>query len=62
MTERELRSVERQGWVVAHDLQGRFGNVDHLVVGPGGVYLLDSKNWSGEVSVANGLATVTPRR
>jgi hypothetical protein len=60
MTERELRSVEQQGWVVAHDLQGRFGNVDHLAVGPGGVYLLDSKNWSGEVTVANGVATVTP--
>ena len=46
--------------MVALDLDGRFGNIDHLAVGPGGVFLLDSKNWGGEVSVDDGLATVTP--
>lgn len=60
-TEKQLRSFEKQGWTVAHDLDGRFGNLDHLVVGPPGVFLLDSKYWSGEVSVVDGTATVTPR-
>lgn len=40
------------GYYALHDrlLAGRSrGNVDHLVVGPGGVFVLDTKNWSGEV-------------
>jgi hypothetical protein len=60
-TEKELRKLERAGWVVAHDLEARWGNVDHFLVGPGGVFLLDSKNWFGEVTVEGGVATVTPR-
>lgn len=60
MTERALEPLERQGWSVAHDLQGRYGNIDHLVVGPAGVFLLDSKKWSGEVTVTDGVATITP--
>jgi len=60
-TERELRPLEKSGWHVAHDLEGTFGNVDHIVVGRAGVFLLDSKNWFGEVSVQGGIATITPR-
>lgn len=60
-TEKQLLRLEKQGWRVAHDLQGKYGNVDHLVVGPAGVFLLDSKNWFGDVTVADGVATVTPR-
>lgn len=60
-TAKQLRPLERAGWVVAHDLQARFGNVDHFAVGPGGVFLLDSKNWFGDVTVEHGVATVTPR-
>ncbi len=43
-------------WVVLHDLRWpgrRFANLDHLVIGPGGVFVVDSKNWSGRVSVEN---------
>lgn len=60
-TEKELVPLERMGWHVAHDLQGKYGNVDHFVVGPAGAFLLDSKNWSGEVAVEGGAATITPR-
>ncbi|CAL8971135.1 hypothetical protein PROP_03581 [Propionicimonas sp. T2.31MG-18] len=39
-------------WVVLHDIKTRRGgNIDHLVIGPGGVFLLDSKRWSGTVEV-----------
>ena len=51
-TAKALRVLEDDGWVVMHDLDaaGR-GNVDHIAVGPGGVYLLDSKNLFGSVTV-----------
>lgn len=60
-TEKQLRRLEAAGWAAAHDLTAKYGNVDHLVIGPGGVFLLDSKNWFGDVHVQNGVATVTPR-
>jgi hypothetical protein len=43
-------------WVVLHNvfLPGRRFNVDHLLIGPGGVIALDSKNYSGRVTVKDG--------
>ena len=35
---------------VINDLTTTFGNLDHVVVGPTGVFVLDSKNWRGAVS------------
>lgn len=35
---------------VINDLTTPFGNLDHVVIGPTGVYVLDSKNWRGVVS------------
>ena len=35
--------------------------LDHQIIGPGGVFLLDSKNWFGDVTVEAGAATVTAR-
>lgn len=43
------------GWYVHHDRLLRPGrgqtNLDHVVVGPSGVYLVDTKNWAGGTSV-----------
>jgi len=36
-------------WIV-HDLKTPLGNLDHVVVGPTGVYVIDTKNWRGIVS------------
>ncbi|MGN6753342.1 MAG: nuclease-related domain-containing protein [Intrasporangium sp.] len=45
-------------WQVLHDRLLRPGqsltNIDHIVIGPSGLYLIDSKNWAGAVSVYNG--------
>lgn len=41
-----------------HDLPGDRGNLDHVVVGPGGVFLLDSKRWMGSTTVNGDIATV----
>ena len=39
-------------WVAIHDVRWpgrRFANIDHIVLGPGGIFIVDSKNWSGQV-------------
>lgn len=35
---------------VIHDLSTPFGNLDHVVIGPSGAYVIDAKNWKGVVS------------
>ncbi|MGW3369746.1 nuclease-related domain-containing protein [Streptosporangium canum] len=46
-TARALRRLERAGHLVLHDraLPRGKANVDHLVIGPCGVFVVDSKNW-----------------
>ena len=41
---------------VLHDLtiDGRRANIDHVVIGPAGVTIVDAKAWSGRVSVGKG--------
>jgi hypothetical protein len=50
-TARQLARLTRHGWVVLHDLAipGSGANADHLAVGPGGIFLVDSKNWRGRL-------------
>src|SRR5438093_1031135 len=57
-TEKAVRSLTRKGWHARHDLKGKYGNLDHIVSGPGGVFLLDSKNLSGTVRVEEGVFSV----
>jgi hypothetical protein len=35
---------------VINDLTTPYGNLDHVVIGPTGVFILDAKNWRGMVS------------
>jgi Nuclease-related domain len=48
-TARLLAVLERHGWAVLHDLAvpGSRANIDHLVIGPGGVFVIDSKQYRG---------------
>jgi hypothetical protein len=48
-----LAPLERQGWVVLHDLAlpGSRANLDHLVIGPGGVFVIDSKQYRGRLQL-----------
>jgi hypothetical protein len=50
-TARLLRQLARQGGVVLHDLAipGSQANIDHLVIGPGGVFVIDSKQYRGRL-------------
>src|SRR5215216_2507898 len=52
-TARLLDPLERHGWAVLHDLavpRSR-ANIDHLVVGPGGVFVIDSKHYRGRLQL-----------
>jgi hypothetical protein len=52
-TARLLGQLERQGWVVLHDLAvpGSAANIDHLAIGPGGVFVIDSKQYRGRLQL-----------
>jgi hypothetical protein len=50
-TARLLAPLERHGWAVLHDLAipGSQANIDHLVIGPGGVLVIDTKQYRGRL-------------
>jgi Nuclease-related domain len=52
-TARLLGSLERQRWAVLHDLAlpASQANLDHLVIGPGGVFAIDSKQYRGRLQL-----------
>jgi hypothetical protein len=51
-TARLLRRLGRHGYVVFHDvaIPGTPANADHLVIGPPGVIVVDSKRYTGQVT------------
>lgn len=53
-----LSQLIPHGWLLLHDVHwpGRPKAVlDHVLVGPGGVVVVDAKNWTGEVRVCSGV-------
>jgi hypothetical protein len=55
-TARLLAPLQQHGYQVFHDLAvpGSAANVDHLVVGPTGVYVIDSKRYRGQLRYSAG--------
>jgi Nuclease-related domain len=53
-TARLLGRLEQRGWVVLHDLAipGSAANIDHLAIGPGGVVVIDSKQYRGRLQLS----------
>lgn len=48
-----IAPLSASGWFILHDRQAPTGgNVDHVLVGPGGVVILDAKAWSGSLAVS----------
>ncbi len=61
-TARELRRLDPQRWRVAHDLKRDRGNLDHIVLGRAGVFLLDTKAWlKGPTELTPNGPRVSPR-
>src|SRR5215207_8064838 len=52
-TARLLGPLEREGWAILHDLAvpGSRANLDHLAIGPGGVFVVDSKQYRGRLQL-----------
>lgn len=50
-TARKLGGLRQSGWRLLHDIPAIRGNRDHVVLGPGGAFLLDTKRFVGRVSV-----------
>lgn len=53
-----MTDLEPLGWLALHDVHwpGRpKANLDHILVGPGGVLIIDAKNWSGDVRLRDGI-------
>ena len=50
-TARLLDPLEQHGWAILPDLAipGSRANIDHLVIGPGGVFVIDSKQYRGRL-------------
>jgi hypothetical protein len=54
-TARLLAPLERRGWAVLHDLAipGSQAHIDHLLIGPGGVVVIDTKQYRGRVRLGS---------
>jgi hypothetical protein len=52
-TARLLDPLERHGWAILHDLAvpSSRANLDHLAIGPGGVFAIDSKQYRGRLQL-----------
>ncbi len=53
-----LARLDPKVWTTWHDVRwpGRQrANIDHVVVGQPGVFVIDSKNWTGSVTIADGV-------
>src|SRR5665647_2368591 len=53
-----LATLAPYGWTALHDVHwpGRpQANLDHVAIGPGGVVIIDAKNWTGDVALTDGV-------
>ena len=52
-TARALVGLERKGYSILHDRMafGCPGNIDHVVIGPTGVFVIETKSWQGKVKI-----------
>lgn len=44
-----LEGLREKGWCVIHDVSFGRGNIDHIVVGPGGIFTIETKSRGGKV-------------
>src|SRR4051812_47921420 len=51
-TARALAELTVEGWHVLHDrLLPHGGNIDHLAIGPAGVFVVDAKAWAHPATI-----------
>ena len=48
-----LDSLAAEGWRPLHDVSLGRGNIDHILIGPGGLFTIETKSHAGRINVAN---------
>ena len=63
-TARILAPLSAEGFVILHDRRIPNGreNIDHIVIGPTGVFVIETKNYAGDLRVRDGVLFVDRRR
>ena len=64
-TAQALEALPAAEWRVFHDIAWpgrRYANIDHVVIGPPGVFVIDSKNWAGRITADDGVLRHNGRR
>jgi ssDNA-binding Zn-finger/Zn-ribbon topoisomerase 1 len=63
-TARALAELESEGFIVLHDRRkpGSSANIDHVIVGPTGVFVVETKSYSGPLSIRGDDVFVGGRR
>ena len=46
-----LEGLSADGWHVIHDVSFGRGNIDHIAIGPGGVFTVETKSHAGRISI-----------
>ena len=57
-TAKALRGLVRSGWTLVNDIDWGKGNIDHVLIGPAGVFVLETKKLRGICSVERGMLSV----
>lgn len=60
-TAKRLRALEREGWLLAHDIANERGNYDHIALSRAGVFVMDTKCLSGTMQIEDGVPRLTRR-
>lgn len=48
---RVLAGLEAEGWFAIHDVSLGRGNVDHVAIGPGGIFAIETKSHRGRIPI-----------
>jgi Nuclease-related domain len=48
-----LDSLDESGWLTLHDTTVGRGNFDHIVIGPGGIFTVETKSHGGKINTAS---------
>ncbi len=46
-----LEGLAAEGWCVIHDVSFGRGNIDHIVIGPGGIFTVETKSHGGRIPI-----------
>lgn len=46
-----LEGLAAEGWCVIHDVAFGRGNIDHIAIGPGGIFTVETKSHAGRIPI-----------